>query len=128
MLKRTMLLMLIGCCWSTVAAAVKLSVVESSITTAIENQQPVDQVSTFPADFGKLYCFTRVVGATSDTSVTHVWLYQGHEMATVTLPVGSSNWRTNSSKRFLPQWAGNWQVRVLDAEGNELANIPFVLE
>lgn len=128
MLKKILLLLFIGSCWSTFAAAGELSVAESSITTAIENQQPVDQISTYPADFGKLYCFTRIVGATSDTSVTHVWLFQGHEMARVTLPVGSKNWRTNSSKRFLPQWAGEWQVRVLDAEGNELASIPFVLE
>jgi hypothetical protein len=128
MLKKLLLLILIGGCWGTFAAAGELSVAESSITTAIENQQPVDRISTYSADFGKLYCFTRIVGATSDTSVTHVWLFRGHEMARVTLPVGSNNWRTNSSKRFLPQWAGDWQVRVLDAEGNELAKIPFVLE
>ncbi len=128
MLQKLLLLILIGGCWGTFAVAGELSVAESSITTAIENQQPVDRISTYPADFGKLYCFTRIVGANSDTSVTHVWLFQGHEMARVTLPVGSENWRTNSSKRFLPQWAGDWQVRVLDAEGNELASIPFVLE
>jgi hypothetical protein len=105
-----------------------LTVAEAGITTAIVNQQSVDQISSYPADFGKLFCFTRIVGATEETSITHVWYFMDNEMAKVTLPIGSENWRTYSSKRFLPQWAGQWRVKVLDAEGNELTEIPFVLE
>ena len=128
MLKIMMLLLLFCCSWGTFAAAAELTVAEGSITTAVENQQPVDKISTYPADFGKLYCFTRIVGALSDTTVTHVWYYGDNEMARVPLLIGSGNWRTYSSKRFLPQWAGQWQVKVLDAQGIELATIPFVLE
>jgi hypothetical protein len=94
----------------------------------IENQQPVDRIETFPADYGKLYCFTRVVGADEDTEVVHVWYYQDNEMARVTLPVRSNDWRTYSSKRFLPNWKGQWRVVVVDAQGSELAVIPFRFE
>jgi uncharacterized membrane protein len=128
MLKKIILLLIVSSCWVSFAAAAVLTVSEAAMTTAIKNQQPVDQVSTYPADFGKLFCFTRIVGAASATSITHVWYFQDNVMATVTLPIGSANWRTYSSKRFLPQWAGQWQVKVLDADGNELAAIPFVLE
>ena len=70
----------------------------------------------------------QIVGAQEDTEITHVWYYQDSELARVTLPVRSSNWRTYSSKRFLPQWAGKWVVVVLDEEQNEIATIPFLLE
>lgn len=128
-MRKIMVLLLLVCCsWGTFASAEVLTVAEGSITTAVENQQPVDKISTYPADFGKLYCFTRIVGAVNDTTVTHVWFYGDNEMARVPLLIGSGNWRTYSSKRFLPQWAGQWQVKVLDAQGIELAVIPFVLE
>lgn len=110
------------------AHAATLRVADGAITSAIKNQLPVDRIESYRADFGKLYCFTRIVGAQEDTVVTHVWYYQDAELARVTLPVRSSDWRTYSSKRFLPQWAGQWSVVVLDGEGNEIATVPFLLE
>ena len=110
------------------AQAENLKVADGTITTAIKNQLTVDRIETYHADFGKLYCYTRIVGAQDDTEVTHVWYYQDTELARVTLPVKSSDWRTYSSKRFLPQWAGQWRVVILDGEGNEIATIPFSLE
>lgn len=108
--------------------AADLRVAEGTITTAIEDQMPVDKIDSYRADFGKLYCYTRIVGAQGDTEVTHVWYYQDNELARVTLSVRSADWRTYSSKRFLPQWAGQWKVVVLDADKNEIATIPFSLE
>ena len=105
-----------------------LRVADGAITSAIENQMPVDRIETYRADFGKLYCFTRISGAQEDTEVTHVWYYQDDELARVTLSVRSADWRTYSSKRFLPQWSGQWRVVVLDGEQNEIATIPFSLE
>ncbi len=108
--------------------AMDLDVAKGVITTAVVNQQPVDEIESFPADYGKLYCFTRVVGATDDTEVTHVWYYQDHEMARVTLPVRSRDWRTYSSKRVLPNWNGEWRVVIVDQDQHELMAIPFTLE
>jgi len=108
--------------------AAELQIADGTITTAIENQMPVDRIESYRADFGKLYCFTRIVGAQENTEVTHVWYYEDDEMARVTLSIGSADWRTYSSKRFLPQWAGNWKVVVLDSDQNVIGEIPFVLE
>lgn len=110
------------------ANAGDLQIADGTITTAIKSQMPADRIESFPADFGKLYCFTRIVGAQEDTTVTHVWYYQDEEMARVTLPVRSADWRTYSSKRFLPQWAGDWKVVVLDRDQNVVGEVPFVLE
>ncbi|WP_029917564.1 DUF2914 domain-containing protein [Pelobacter seleniigenes] len=128
MLKHVFLLSIFLCCLSTPVLAAGLQVADAAITTAIENQMPVDRIETFPADYGKLFCFTRITGAEKDTQITHVWYFQNDELARVILPVRSADWRTYSSKRFLPQWAGDWRVVVLDEQQNEIASIPFRLE
>ena len=128
MLKKTFISLLLVVTCMTYVHAAELRVADGTITTGIENQLPVDRVDIYPADYGKLYCFTRIVGAAADTEVTHVWFFQDDEMARVTLPIRSGDWRTYSSKRFLPQWAGDWRVVVLDAGQNEIAVLPFRLE
>ena len=45
----------------------------------------------------------------------------------VDLPVKSASWRTYSSKTIPEYWTGDWEVRVVDAEGNTLASIPFTV-
>lgn len=128
MLKKTLLIACLLILCVSYASAAELTVADGTITSAIENQMPVDRIESYRADYGKLYCFTRIVGAQEDTEVTHVWFYQDDEMARVTLPVRSSDWRTYSSKRFLPQWAGEWKVVVLDADQTVISTLAFRLE
>ena len=109
------------------AFAADISVAAGVITTQVVDRTPVDEIESYPAQQGTLFCFTKIVGAETDTEVSHVWLYQDKEMARVTLPARSSSWRTQSSKKILPEWSGDWKVQVLDAEGQELAIIPFKL-
>ena len=92
------------------------------------NRSPVSlDVSFFPADVGRLFCFSRLEGMTPPTTITHVWHYNEHEMARVELPVAASSWRTWSSKKILPAWQGEWLVQVLDADGNELDSVSFTV-
>ena len=127
-LKKLLVLMIFAVVSIPFVHAADLRVADGTITSAIENQLPVDRIETYRADFGKLYCFTRIIGASGDTEITHVWYFQDDELARVTLPVKSADWRTYSSKRFLPQWVGEWKVVVLDGDQNEIAAIPFLLE
>lgn len=128
MMKRLSLsLVLLVLLVATPALAGTLKVARGVITTQIVNRQPVDQIQTFSASVGKLYCFTRITGAQGDTTITQVWYHEGKVMARVQLPVRSSDWRTWSSKRIMPGWAGAWKVEVLDAQGNILQTIPFTL-
>ncbi|NOY14172.1 MAG: DUF2914 domain-containing protein [Deltaproteobacteria bacterium] len=128
MLKKILILLVVSGLLAWTAAASTLRVADAAITTAIKQQMPVDRLESFPAGYGKLFCFTRIVGAKKATHVTHVWYYRDDELARVDLPVGSADWRTYSSKRFLPQWAGPWRVVILDEDGRQLATVPFVLE
>lgn len=118
------LLVLLGCPLSAVA----ITAADVAITTQISERVPVDRVEVYPAQNGKLYCFSLIEGATEETSVEHVWLYQGREMARVTLPVRSARWRTYSSKKIVPEWTGTWEVRVVDSAGNQLATARFRIE
>lgn len=112
----------------TPVLAADLSVAQGVITTQVVDRAPVDAVETYPASVGKLYCFTRIVGAAEPTTITQVWYRGDREMARVELPVRSSDWRTWSSKRILPSWSGDWRVEVLDAAGKVLQTIPFTLQ
>ncbi len=121
----TLLTALVGV---TVVSGYAVEIDEADITTAISARQPVDSINSLDGVPDKLYCYTRVSGAVDDTWITHVWYWQGREMARVSLPVRSDNWRTWSSKRLEPQWRGNWRVEVLDAAGNHLLVVPFSIE
>lgn len=122
------LLVAMFCFFAVSVQADELRVEDGTITTAIDNRVPVDSIEAYPADYGKLYTFTRITGARQETYVTHVWFYEDQEMARVSLPVRSSDWRTYSSKRFLPQWVGNWSVIIEDEQGRSLAELSFRLE
>jgi hypothetical protein len=86
------------------------------------------EARTFPAGTERIYCRTLITGAEEPTTVTHVWYRQGKTMARVELAVGSSRWRTKSSKRLLPEWTGEWEVRVLDAAGTVLGSATFTVQ
>ncbi|MDO3376708.1 DUF2914 domain-containing protein [Geoalkalibacter halelectricus] len=127
MLKKAVFILLVLLLWSSSVYAQQLEVDEGVVTTGIVDRVPVDAVESYSAEVGRLYFFTRIVGAAEETSVTHVWFFDDEEVARVTLPVRSSNWRTWSSKNILPEWVGTWRVEVVDAEGYVLKDVKFSL-
>ncbi len=115
--------------WMTVSATTvwSIEVVDAVITTAVIDRSPVDQVKAFPIQNGKLFCFTRIIGAEDSTEVYHVW-YRGTQlMSRIKLPVDSPDWRTWSAKRFLDDWSGEWHVEIQDANGSVLRKVDFQL-
>ena len=114
--------------WSGPALAAGLQVAQGVVTTQIANRMPVDEIQSYTVSVGKLYCFTRIVGAQGDTTVTHLWKLNGQEVARVELPVRSSDWRTWSSKTIPSDAKGEWEVDVLDAQGKRLKTIKFRLK
>ena len=102
-----------------------LQVEGAAICQNVVDREPVDAGSSFPVSIGRLYCFTRIIGAESPTEVTHVWYFGDAERARVTLSVGGSNWRTYSSKIVQEHEVGAWRVEVLDTDGNTLETVEF---
>jgi hypothetical protein len=111
-------------------AASELSVTEMAFGTGYdyENRGLIDEGSTFPAGVEVVWCRTRIEGAATATTVTHVWYRDGKTMARVELAIGSPNYRTVSSKKLLPEWTGRWEVKVLDSAGTVLRSESFTVE
>ena len=105
----------------TTAAAAGVTVERYAFATAVEAREPLGEGTTFPADVGRLYFFTRIRGAGEGDRVRHVWIYDGREVADVDLTVSGPVWRTWSSKAVPPSWRGDWTVEVRDAAGAVLA-------
>lgn len=93
-----------------------------------ETRSIVDPSDHFTPDVETIWCLTRIRGLKAPTTVTHAWYHDGEAMARVTLNVGSSDWRTWSSKRILAAWTGSWEVKVLDDTGKVLHTSAFVIE
>ncbi len=98
------------------------------ICSGIENREPVDNVSTFPAGTEMAYAFLEATSISRDVEVSFVWLYDGQEVARVILPIRQGNrWRTYSSKKLSGR-AGSWRVEVQDSNSNILAATDFTVE
>lgn len=98
---------------------------EAEAATAIVDRMPQGTATTFPADVGEVYVWSRVTGA-GGTSITHVWIHDDTEYPVV-LPIGGSPWRTWSSKVITPDMAGEWQVEVRAQDGLVLATLNFTV-
>jgi hypothetical protein len=100
---------------------------ETQFCKAVEERMPVNPADTFSSDVEKVYLWCLVTGAKDSTSLTFVWSRDGEEMASVDLPVKSEYWRTWTSKNIKPEWTGQWEVKILDSEGQILKSAAFTV-
>lgn len=101
--------------------------VEAKVCTGVQDRMPVGEATTFPATVDQVYLWTKITGASGETAIKHVWVYDGKEMTMVDLPVRTAGYRTWSAKRILPAWTGKWEVRVVGPDGATLATVPFTI-
>ena len=78
--------------------AASLEVQDVAISTGVHDRVPTGIASSFDGSVGKLYAFTRIVGAEADTRIYHKWYHGDVLMADVPLTIRSGDWRTWSSK------------------------------
>lgn len=104
-----------------------LQVADLVIARAVMDRQPQEGGTSFPADVGTLYCWTRITGAEGETQVEHVWYHQDTEVARVPLRIAGSSWRTWSSKTIVPEATGSWRVDVVGPDGTVLKSESFTV-
>ena len=102
-----------------------IQVGEWAVCTDVVDRACVGADTHFSSRVGKLFCFTRIVGAQSPVTVTHVWYFEERERARVELPVRSADWRTYSSKIIQPREIGYWRVNILGPDGMLLKAVEF---
>ncbi len=104
-----------------------LEVQDVAIGTGVYQRVPTGISSYFDSSVGKLYAFTRIVGADGDTRVYHKWYHGDVLVADVTLTVRSDDWRTWSTKNVRPDWTGDWRVVVVSEDGSVLGSVKFAV-
>ena len=103
------------------------TVARSQFTSAIENREPVDKVSTLLNDKNRVYFFSEIKDAPNQ-KITHRWEYNGKVMSEMNFDIGSERWRVFSSKTLDPSWTGEWKVSVLDQAGSTLGANTFTYD
>ena len=91
------------------------SVVRSIFTTAVDNREPVDDINKLSADEANRVFYYTELRDMAGQKAKHRWEYNGEVMAEVEFNVKGPRWRVWSSKSFVPGWAGDWKVTVLNA-------------
>ena len=104
-----------------------LQVQDVSIGTGVQDRAPTGSSMYFDSSVGKLYAFTRIVGAEGDTRVYHKWYHGDTLVADVPLTVRSGDWRTWSTKQVQPDWTGDWRVVVVSEDGAILGTVKFAV-
>jgi hypothetical protein len=103
----------------------QVEVVAAAICKDVVAREAVDVGKSFSNSVSRLYCFTKVVGASQPTEVVHVWSYGDVERARISLAVNAATWRTYSSKAIQAHEIGSWRVDVVDTSGNLLETVNF---
>lgn len=100
------------------------SVMRSAFTTQIQDREPIDKVQELDNDNQEVYYFTELRDMEGQTA-KHRWQYNGEVMAEVEFNVKGPRWRVWSSKRFVPDWTGEWTVSVVNAADEVIAEDSF---
>lgn len=104
-------------------------VVRAQLTSAINEQEPVDTFNEIWLDNGvskRIYFFIQLRNQGGRQVSVH-WYYGTEEVAMVNLSIGNQNWRTNSSKLLSNHQLGKWHVTLVDQNGRLLAQKDFVV-
>jgi len=110
------------------AATSSLVIEEGVICTGVLDRVPQGGAEVFTPDVGKLYCFTKVSGASAGTVIKHLWYRAENLLHTQDLPIGGSPWRTWSSKTIAPDMTGDWKVEIRDADDNLVTTLNFTVQ
>lgn len=100
------------------------TVARAAFTSAVENREPTDKLSSLNNDQGEILFFTELRDMAGQ-SVTHRWEHDGKVMAEVAFNVGGNRWRVYSSKQLDPSWTGAWKTSVVSANGETLSVSTF---
>jgi hypothetical protein len=101
-------------------AGASAGVARAQFTSAIQDREPIDNLTALAAAVDRVFFFTELAGL-SGQRVTHRWELDDNTVAEVGFDVGADRWRVWSSKLLDPAAGGEWKVSVLDASGATLA-------
>jgi hypothetical protein len=96
----------------------------SVFTSAIEEREPVDQITQLTNDKSIIFFFTEIRGMRGHV-ISHRWQQGGETQAEVKFSIKGNRWRVWSSKNLRKDLSGKWTVLVMDEGENILAQESF---
>ena len=109
------------------SAFAEMTVDEAVTCTSVVDRKPEGAASSFPADVGRVFAYTKIKGGAEGASITHRWVYAEKTVAEVKFPVKGSPWRVWSSKGIAPGQKGAWKVEAVDDAGKVLKTVEFTV-
>ena len=98
---------------------------QAVITTAIDSKaQPVSNLSSVDSTVGNVVFFTEVVGLAGQT-ITHRWIFNGNEIATINIRIRGNSSKNWSSTTLASHQTGTWEAQVVDSSGTVLVSRTF---
>jgi transcriptional regulator with XRE-family HTH domain len=104
-----------------------LTIPDSGVGTGIRNRQLIGRGDRF-AEGTPVWFWTQIEGGTRGDRIDHIWFHDGVEATRVSLNIGSSRWRTYSTKLLGPGSSGSWAVEAHAESGQLLVRHEFVVE
>jgi hypothetical protein len=104
--------------------AAKASANKLTFTSAVNNHEPADDLSTLDNSHTRIF-FYAVLNNAQDQEITFRWSYNGVTQAEVKQTPKYPHFRTYTSKELDPSKLGTWTVEILDADGNSLGKKTF---
>lgn len=100
----------------TPVASAEKRVARAQFATAIEDREPVDQITVVAPPLNTVFFFTDLRHMQGHT-ITHRWEYKGRLMSQASFQVEGPRWRVYSKKVLDPGDYGEWSVTVVDETG-----------
>ncbi len=98
------------------------------ITSSVQNYEPVGTIRDITFDINNIatvYAYSDVSELQGKT-IYYLWTLDGKKQAKVRVDIGSSRWRSHSSKFIRNYKHGEWQVELHSEGGEKLASIQFI--
>jgi hypothetical protein len=103
------------------AAAVKVDKIV--VAAGVENREATGEATTFGADVGQIYCWTKITVTDAPAKIKYVWTKDGKQIYEHPLDIKSSG-RWWASKKVQP---GAWKVDVQSESGESLGSVEFTV-
>lgn len=109
-----------------VASAAGIMMEEIALCEEVVSHAPVNEKSTFYADGGRAYLYTKVTMEAGESDyIRHIWYRNGKEMNNVKLDVRGPSHRTHSYKTLFEGQDGEWTVDVVASNGDLIETVAF---
>jgi hypothetical protein len=103
------------------------AVARAQFTSAVQDREPVDKLSSLPNDQNRVFFFSEIKDA-ANQKITHRWEHNGKVVSEIGFDIGGNRWRVFSNKTLDPSQTGEWKVSVVDEAGSTLGASTFTYE